>query len=192
MIRTTTTVVLALAGTALAQYEITIDVENPVLMPGESTVVTLKAGFDPALYAMAGIGTGLVVSTGTVGLGDAAVVEPMDGPGHSAGSPSSTGYDGIIAGQIHSASAGLYADPTNPIAFWEVTYTAPLDVAVSFDVDLSTRTRRYDVYVQRTSSFSESHLIELVEGSATIHVIPAPASASLLALGLLAAARRRR
>ncbi|MFI4916093.1 MAG: hypothetical protein ACIAS6_06255 [Phycisphaerales bacterium JB060] len=190
MIRTTAATVLALAGTALAQYEITIDVDNPVLRPGESTTVTMLAGFDPIKYAMAGIATDLVASTGSLGLSDAALVSPMDGPGTTAGSPSATGYDGIIAGQLNFFNVS-YADPTNPIAFWEATYTAPVDVTNPFDVDLSTMTSRYDVYPEMQRASSESQLSELVEGAATIRVIPAPASASLLAVGLLAMRRRR-
>ncbi|UYV12512.1 MAG: hypothetical protein NCW75_14595 [Phycisphaera sp.] len=180
---------LALPTAALAQYEITIDVENPTLLPGESTTVTMLAGFDPSKYAIAAVMTDFVASTGSVGLSDAAVVAPMNGPGTSAGAPSATGYDGILAGQTNFHST--YADSTNPIPFWEVTYTAPMEVMAPFDIDLSTMTTKYDVYVERSSSLSESRLAELTEGSATIHVIPAPASASLLALGLLAMRRRR-
>ena len=176
---------------AVAQYEITIDVENPVLMPGESTTVTMFAGFDPDLFAMAAIETDLVASTGLVGLRDAALVAPMNGPGTTAGARSATGYDGILAGQLNFWDV-WYADPTNPISFWEVTYTAPREVPAAFDVDLRTVTRRYDVYLEFMVPTSESHLDQLTEGSATIRVIPAPASASLLGLGLLAAARRRR
>lgn len=180
----------AVPAAAMAQYEITIDVENPTLRPGESTVVTMYAGFDPDLWALAGVATDLVASTGSVGLSDAMVLAPLHGPGTSPGTPSATGFDDIIAGQLQFHS--ISADPTNPIGFWEATYTAPLDVTAPFEIDLSTMTTKYDVFLIPDESFSESHLADLVEGSATIHVIPAPASASLLALGVFAAARRRR
>ena len=182
----------AAAPAALAQSEITIDVENPVLMPGESTSVTLLAGFDAMDYAMAGVAGNLVTSVGSEGWSEAMRVAPMDGPGTEPGVPSATGWDGIIAGQLNfPPTGGIYADPTNPIAYWTITYTAPADVAAPFDVDLSTMTTRYDVYVAMDSSLSESRLADLVEGSGTIRVVPAPASASLLALGLLAMRRRR-
>lgn len=191
MIRTTTAAVLVLAGTALAQYEITIDVENPTLLPGESTTVTLLAGYGGTDYAIAGVATNLVTSVGSEGWSDAMRVAPMAGPGTSAGTASATGYDGIIAGQLQFPRHGYYADPTNPIAFWEATYTAPIDLAAPLDIDVSTVTTRYDAYPAMWSEVSERRLADLVEGSATIHIIPAPASASLLAMGLIAMRRRR-
>ena len=189
MIRMTTAAVLLLAGSALAQYEITIDVENPVLLPGESTTVTLLAGFDASRWAMAGVTTDFVTSVGSDGWRDAMRVAPMAGPGTSAGMPSATGYDGIIVGQLNFHD--IKADPTNPIAFWSVTYTAPFDAARPLEIELSTLTTKYDVYVHYDSSLSVSHLDDLVEGAATIRVIPAPPLALVLALGAFAARRRR-
>ncbi|UYV12248.1 MAG: hypothetical protein NCW75_13235 [Phycisphaera sp.] len=186
------TIGATLPAAALAQYEITIDVENPVLLPGESTVVTMFAGFDPTMYAMAWVITDFRTSVGSDGWSDAMELDPMRGAATSPGTPSATGFDTIGAGQFNFPTAGIYADPTNPIAFWRATYTAPADATAPFDIDLSTMTSTYDVYLAMDGAASERRLSELVEGSATIRVIPAPASASLLALGLLAAARRRR
>ncbi|UYV12246.1 MAG: hypothetical protein NCW75_13225 [Phycisphaera sp.] len=190
MIRITTIAVFALAGTALAQYEITIDVASPTLMPGESTVVTLYAGFDSSDYAMAAVQTDLLTSVGSEGWSDAMRLAPMDGPGTQDGFPSATGYDQIITGQYHIPS-DFIADPTNPMGFWQATYTAPVDPAAPFDVDVATMTRDYAVYLRECCVGGASRLADLTEGSATIYVIPAPASASLLALGVLAMRRRR-
>ena len=192
MIRVATACVLMLAGTALAQYEITIDVENPTLLPGESTVVTMYAGFDPALFAMAGVATDFLTSVGSEGWGAPALVGNMAGPGTATGAPSPTGYDGIVAGQIHDGLSLVPADPSNPIAFWQATYTAPMDATAPFDVRLSTLTSRYDVYIGAMEYWQfEPHVADLVEGSATIRVVPAPASALVLACGLIAIRRRR-
>lgn len=190
MLARTTPAFLALATTALGQPAITIDVENPVLMPGESTVVTMFGGYGGSDWAVAGIATSLVTSVGSEGWSEALVLDPMAGPGRTPGMPSATGYDGIIAGQIQDG-LHYYADPTNPIAFWQATYTAPVGVTDPFDVDISTITARYDVYLRRESGSAASRLAELVEGSATIRVIPAPASALVLAGGFLAMRRRR-
>ncbi len=186
-----TVATLTCASTALAQLAITIEVDDPVLMPGESTVVTLLGGYDAPDFAVAGIATSLVTSVGSEGWGDAMVLSPMSGPGTSAGVPGLTGIDGIVAGQLQFAGAGIAADPTNPIRFWQATYTAPTDLLVPFEIDLSTMTSRYDVYLEIFVGTSESRLDDLTEGAATIRVIPAPASALILALGACAVRRRR-
>jgi len=189
-----TVAILAVAGVAAAAtaQSISIDVANPTLNPGESTSVTLSAGYGGSDYAVAGIGTDFISSVGSEGWSDLALVAPMNGPGTSAGAGSTSGVDGIIAGQLNFPPAGIYADPTNPIAFWSATYTAPADVAEAFTVDLSTNTSRFDVYVAMDRATSESRMADLREGAGAINVVPAPASLALLGLGGLAAARRRR
>ena len=185
---------VAVAGVAAAASAQSVDiaVSETTIGPGESTVVTLSAGYGAGDYAVAGIETNFISSVGSDGWSDVALIAPMDGPGTSAGAPSGTGVDGILAGQLNFPPAGIYADDSNPIAFWTATYTAPADVPDAFTVDLSTDTARFDVYVARDSSASESRLGSLTEGSGAITVVPAPASLALLGLGGLAAARRRR
>ena len=139
---------------------------------------------------MATVGTNLVASTGSAGLSDWALIPPMSGPGTTPGGPSPTGIDGIVAGQLNFPPAGV-SQPPNPINFWNVTYTAPMDVAAPFDVLLSTDTSRFEFYPFRDSTIGESRLDLLVEGNATIHVIPAPASVHVLAGAGLLAGRRR-
>ncbi|MCW5756152.1 MAG: PEP-CTERM sorting domain-containing protein [Phycisphaeraceae bacterium] len=185
---------VAVAGmtAAAAAQSINIDVANPTLNPGESTNVTLSASYPAGMYAVAGVATNFISSVGSTGWSNLAILAPMDGPGTSAGAASGTGVDGIIAGQLNFPPARIYADPSNPIAFWSATYTAPAVVDEAFTVDLSTRTTRFDVYIARESSVSESRLSGLREGAGAINVVPAPASLALLGLGGLAAARRRR
>mgnify|MGYP001791307894 CR=1 FL=1 len=193
MLRTATMVSLAAtSGVALAQPAITVEIDEPVLLPGESTTVTLLAGFDSSDFAIATIGFDFMTSVGSDGWSEAELIRPMDFFGMP-GVPTSTGYDDVLANQINSAAIGgpSYADTTNPIPFWRATYTAPSDVRGVMEVDLSTVTNRYDVYVGRLSWIPESRLDELVEGSGTIAVIPAPASAVVLALGVVRVRRRR-
>ena len=190
MLRAATLMSLAaVSGAAVAQPAITIEVDDPVLLPGESTTVRLSAAFDPDDYAMAGLATDVVATGGS--WSDLMLVSPMDGPGTSPGAASGTRVDGILAGQLHfPVGAGIFADDSNPIAFWQATYTVDLATDPTI-VDIRTETMRFDVYIWRDSSRSESRLGELVEGSGTITVIPAPASVAVLALRAACLRRRR-
>lgn len=183
-----TAAILAVAGVAAAAaaQSITINVADATLNVGDTTTVTMTAGYGGSDFAIAGVGTSLI--GGGDNWSDMSLIAPMDGPGTSAGLASGNGVDGIIAGQLNFPPAGIYADDTNPIAFWSATYTASAEGVF----DLTSETTRFDVYVARDSSLSESRLGDLREGAATITVVPAPASLALLGLGGLAAARRRR
>ena len=177
---------------------VSIDVASATLGPGDSTAITVTASYDGTDYAVAGIETDLVFSAGCGGLSDLALVAPMDGPGTSIGvlvpgmGDDDGVTDGILAGQLNFPVASIYADDSNPIAFYTVTYTAPIDIARPFLLDVMSSTSRFDVYVDRESSRSESRLGDLAEGRAEIHFIPAPTSAAILGMGGLALTRRRR
>ena len=182
--------VLGLAAGASAQA-ITIDVADASFNPGESTRITLSASYASGDYAVAGIATELVINQIQGGLSDLALVAPMNGPGTSPGTLGPGGITGIIAGQLNFPPAGIFADPTSPIIFYEFMYTFPTSLSGPVLLDIETRTSRFDVYIDRASARSESRLADLTEGSALI-VIPAPASGAVLGLGALALGRRRR
>jgi hypothetical protein len=186
----------ALMGQAHAQtlpnYGFVIDIDHDTLMPGQSTRVTLAATFnEPESVKVAGVGLGLLISTGIEGWSDAALIAPMDGPGTSPGTLLAAGYDRIVAGQLLFPIGHWEPDP-NPTLFWQATYTAPLDTARAFDVELATETFAYHVYVSPFSAESIEVTDRVVEGAATIHVVPSPAGASVLGLILVAVKRRRR
>ena len=195
-IATTATTLLGLAALAHGQAAlngVNIIVEDTTLAPGESTTIRMEAYFDPALYCMGGIATSLVSSAGSVGLSDLRLLAPMDGPGTTAGARSGTGVDGIISGQLHGfIGAGIYGDTTNPMPFWEATYTAPPTTTDPLTIDFLTETTRFDVYLVRDSARSESRLDVMHEGFAQINIVPAPAGALVLAGLALPALRRQR
>lgn len=195
MIRAATLAALALATVANAQtIGVTIEIDEPVLAPGDSTTVRLVANFPASDWALAGVLTRLDF--------DGSIADPRS---HWSGigvlAPFSTGpsgpllgdsaIEGILAGQLNFPPAGIYADPTNPIAFFEANFTAPADAGGGYFVDLSTLTSRFDVYTDRESTEATSYLDIITEEAATIFVVPAPASAAVLALGVVAMRRRR-
>jgi len=193
--------VLGAAAPVLAQepaYGLRLLVDDAELLPGQSTTIRLEAFFDDTRdYAMGGVATDLLFPGAGDGLRDPTLLDPMDGPGTEPGVPGGDGVTGILAGQLHAFPYPMppyLGDPSNPMAFFEVTYTAPADVpAGGLTLDLATRTSRFTVYLERYRSASESRLDELAEASATIRVVPAPGAAAALALGgLCAIARPRR
>lgn len=191
----TAAVVLATAAATahaqLAPSGLDIVVEDDTLLPGQSTTIRLEARFDSTRdYCVAAIGTWLDSSAGAEGLSDIRLVGALAGPGTSAGEPTERGVRGILAGQLNGLG-DIYGDPSNPIAFWEATYTAPVEVVEAFDVELETRTSRFDVYPYMYSARTESRLDGFEDDTATIRVVPAPASAAVL-LGVMIGGRRRR
>lgn len=198
MTRTLALTTLALAaGVARGQVvSIIIEIDEPILAPGDSTSVRLLAGWSGTDYAVAGVHTDLVFETLGADLSDAwsepALIAPMAGPGTSPGVQVPGRFADVIAGQLNFPPAGIYAIPQpNPIPFWEATFTAPVDGG-GYVVDLSTISERFDVYIEQHTAISESRLDVLTEGEGTIFVIPSPASGALALLGLGAVTRRRR
>lgn len=185
--------VLAVAGFAAAAHAQRIDIHiaEPTLRPGESTTITLSASYGAGDYAIAGISTDLIDLTEREGFSDLMLIAPMDGPGTSVGSIVVAGVEGIIAGQLNFPPALIYADPTNPIAFWQTTFTLG-DITSRTILELETRTSRFDVYPEMMSARSESRLGDLVEGRASAVLLPAPAATAVLGLGALTMGRRRR
>jgi hypothetical protein len=180
------------AAIAAAQAEVRIASDKSELLPGESTIVSMYATFPPTEFAFAAIITDLLSSTGSTGWSDLEVPRELRAPGWSAGRPTTLGIEQIISAQVYFPPAGPWPVLSNPILFWQGTYTAPSDVSVPFDLTLATQTTRLDTYFSIDEFGTRSHLDVLIEGEATIHVVPAPASIVLALMGGALVNRRRR
>jgi hypothetical protein len=186
-------VVACFSATASAQVVgVTFDIDQPVLAPGEFTTVRLLANFPDADYAFAGAALNVLIDGVSPfgSISDPSLLPPM-ASGPLSIRVTEHGIEGIIAGQLNFPPAGIYADPTNPIPFFQFTFYANPDAGGGYRVDLLTEVSKFDVYPQRELSLSESRLDLLTEGRASIFVVPAPGSALVLAAGLLLARRRR-
>lgn len=84
---------------------------------------------------------------------------------------------------------GALANFANPIVTWEATWST--SVFTPRIIDVMTQTTTFGVYPDRQSP-GIRFFPSVLEGSAFIHVIPAPPAAVLLALGALIAPRRPR
>jgi hypothetical protein len=187
-----TAALLAGLGTALPALGQAITIEASDLpTPGVPITISMSASYGAGDYAVAGLATSLIINESQGSFTDLRLVSPMDGPGTAAGVLSAGSVDGILAGQLNFPTAGIFADPSNPIAFWEADFTLDAFPGGPVLLDVETRTTRFDVYLARDRATSESRLADLDEGSLLI-VIPAPAGAFVLAGGLAMAARRRR
>ncbi|UYV12694.1 MAG: hypothetical protein NCW75_00030 [Phycisphaera sp.] len=164
-------VLLAAAGAAAQGVEIFIDVSNPEPTPGETITITLQAGFEARDYAIAGVATNFEVSALQGELSNWRLLDPMRGPGTERGELVGDSIEGILAGQLNFPGTGaIYADPTNPMPFWAIDLTVSDVLSGPVVLDVRTRTIRYDVYVDRMSSLSESRLDVLVEGELRVLV----------------------
>lgn len=179
------------AAISAAQAEVRITSDKSELLPGESTVVTLSAAFPISEFAFCCIFTDLMSSTGSTGWSDFGISSRLRAPGSSAGTPTGMGIEGILAGQAYFPGGGLWPDVSNPIIFWQATYTAPSDVTMPFDLRLPTQTLRFETYISVEESTWRSHIDGLIEGETTIHVVPAPASLALVLVGGALVNRRR-
>lgn len=182
-------VLLAMPAAGLAQA-ITFEVDGEAL-PGETVTIRMVIGFAAEDYAVHGMLTSLLVNEAQGELLNPRLVRPMDGPGTTAGMVVPTGVDGILAGQVQSPSSGIFADPANPIAFWEAEFSVNDVLSGPVILDAQTLTSRFEVYPDLDSFFTESRIDDLEEGSLRI-VVPAPMSAAVLLGGFSLTARRRR
>jgi hypothetical protein len=179
----------AIPAVALGQA-ITFTVDGDIA-PGSTITIGMSAGYGGLDYAIAGVATEVLINASQGAFDNLRLVAPMAGPGTTPGVLGIDRIDGILAGQLNFPEPTLYADPTNPIAFWEADFTIDSSLSGPVILDIETATTRYDVYIGSWTSRSESRLADLVEGELRI-VIPAPAPGLALLGGLALTARRRR
>jgi hypothetical protein len=171
-------IALTAAASASAQdYTIQVQVDRPVVEPGEFARIVFAPAFDTSRdWAMGGVNFDMQSSAGREGFSDLSAIVPWS---HELGpAPCDGGWCGILVGQLNFPPAGIYADPRSPLPAYGMTYTAPA-VTEPTEVSVETRTNRYMVYVARESSDSVSRLDELTEGHATILVVPCRADFDL-------------
>jgi hypothetical protein len=187
-------ILLATASAAHAQDDaFHLEVSNIISPAQPSATIRLLASFDPTgpADAFAFAGARLRVVATESGWSSPIVLPGGAGPGSQAGAVSIGGdrMEGLALGQAHLPAAGVFPDPSNPLAIWEATFEV-----VDFSarrIDLSTQTSEFRVYIDLFPG-AESRLASLSEARAVIHVVPAPAPIVLLAAACGPSMRRRR
>ncbi len=175
----------ALTATAEGQTAWTIEVTNVVSRRQPSTTVRFLAGVDLGRdFAFAAARFDVRASEGEWRDPTVLLPPPFD-PGTIVG-PNITG---IALGQIYFP--GVPPPWINPLPVYEVTWETSTFSPLR-DVEITTHTQRYDVYISQTSPASQSRLFELVEGRAYISVVPAPTSLAIMGLIMMFTAGRRR
>jgi hypothetical protein len=83
----------------------------------------------------------------------------------------------------------IFADTSNPILMWRVTWSTS-DFTPRM-VHLHTATTEFDLYINETGQ-GMSFINDFIEGSGVLQVVPAPgASALVIGAGTMALRRRR-
>ncbi|MEO1008469.1 MAG: GC-type dockerin domain-anchored protein [Planctomycetota bacterium] len=162
---------LGTAAGALAdsdpRYIIHVVVDRPVLEPGETATIELRAGFDSASdWAMSDVFLDLLLDTGGDAFDDFGVLRPMDAVGSDPGVPTGRGIEGIIAGQLQFHN--IFADPTDPMAFWRGTYVAPSEPGVE---NVHTSTTQFQVYPCRDCVRPLSRMDVLIEEASVLRIV---------------------
>lgn len=171
----TLTPFLALTPPALAQdpdprYVIHIEVDRPVLEPGETTEVRLLAGFDSDRdWAIMTVFGDLRMSDGSEGMSDFGRGPHLRGPGCDPVVVEPWGLSGICSWQYQSETSAIVADPSDPMIYFTAQFTASADM--DRVIELTSENQVYRVYPVRLELRWESRLDELIEGSATLTIV---------------------
>ena len=172
MMKTMILIALSVSAVARAQsdsYRLELRIDRPILEPGETATVELWAWYNDRDYWLPAIIRTSVLTGHPSLVGDQELVF-LDGPGTLAGERTLAGIEGILAGTLCLPCADCQWPQPDPVTFWRATVTAP-DTAFAFDVLLSTLTTQYEIHGWGCPP-PESRLDELIEGDATIRVVP--------------------
>lgn len=172
------------------------EVSNDLSPSQPSATVTLWIPVPRDLYALAGVRFDALMDDPAGPVGASAWSDPMRLPGLGAPgtndgtvSPDGLAVLGAVAGQVHFPSAGLFADPSDPIAVW--TATVSTTDFTARDLVLTTDIGRIQFYESEFSSTAVDRVIG--EARSTVAVVPAPGTGAVLvvAMGLCGVRRRR-
>ena len=161
---------VALAQDPDPRYVIHIEVDRPVLEPGETTEVRLLAGFNSDRdWAIEGVLGDLLMSDGSEGMSsfgrgtllsagcDPVTIEPW-------------GLSGICAWQYQSGTSGILADNTDPMVYFTAVFRA--EAEMDRMIELRSQNMWYGCYVLPWEITRSDRIDELIEGSATITIVP--------------------
>lgn len=171
------------------------EVSNDLSPATPSATVTLWVPVPDGLYAVAGVSFDAYAEPASSAALDARWSDPMrasgfDAPGTSDGvvTPDGLAVLGALSGQLNFPPAGVFADPSDPIAVWSATIS--VDEFTPRGVDLRTDITRSTFYVSEFSGSSVDRIIG--DARATVVVVPAPGVGAVLVLAAgLGGVRRR-
>lgn len=181
-------VTLLLAGSALGQnnrFEIVIT--NQVSPARPAATVEVWAAWDPIWYAFCA--THFDIASALDEGGFSGPEELLHGPGSSDGNvlPDGDTVADVLTGQLYWPGS-IFPDTSNPILIWRATWStsdfSPRAVDLKTDTSLC--------WLWSDQAYEVDVLDNFVEGTGSIHVVPAPAVLPALGFALLPVTRRRR
>lgn len=181
--------VAGLAAIASAQsVTVTTTTSDNSLLPGETATITVTASFTGAAgfagywFDIVDSGTGSGSASGGAFLNNLGALAPP-------GTVSGGGYDSLQAANFPIALGG---NASNPIAVYTYTFTAGTAGVVNLVTATNPGSAAPAAQVYLTSGSFAATPAATENVGTSITIVPTPASAALLGLGGLAAARRRR
>lgn len=189
----TAAAVLAAAGGASGQENFwfwEVEYSNPaghIASAEDTATVTLWAEFDESLYYAFHAGKLAVTADDFMDSGIwSSPLALLRGPMYDDGIIDAESVVGIVSWQLYYPEAGIFPDPSDPIAVWSATWrTAEMRLRT---IPLATQTTYFGVFTGNGDVKSPN----FDEGLSGILVVPAPSTPVALSLAFLAVRRRRR
>lgn len=151
--------------TGVAQETFLIRAQRAATPASPEVQLLVSAAFDEADYALASAAFELEAASGMFLRADVLLDR---GPCEICPQPDGRFVRTIRPGQFHFPTAGIFGDPSNPIAVASAVWTT--DDFAPHDVPMSTHTTAFRVYVDEGTSMTESRMDSFGEGSGIIRV----------------------
>lgn len=192
MRRVVSLALLALAGAApaVADTGLSFDISNAISPNHPSTTIQVWAYFDKDPYAFAAVDFDVTATHDQGGFSDPFSILHTLGTFNGDVQPDGDSVTHCLPGQIQAPVGEWYAETTNPILVWSVTWSTS-DFTPRI-IDLSTFTYRYAIYLDYDGN---SVLLDgTTEALGKIKVVPAPGVLAPFAAagGVAFGVRRRR
>lgn len=180
-----------IASTAAGQSNATFRLTSSNIVTPQQPTTTIEIwaqwGDIAAAFVFGGADYALTASEGAFGN----ATNILNGPGSSVGVVQGSTITGASNGQIHLPPLGIFGSPDNPILLASYEWTTT-DFQIRYVTLQTSNTNNFLVAAAVTGATTQLFPQSFTPGSGLLVVIPSASTVSLLALGGVVVARRRR